>query len=412
MRLPPGRAAWSIFNVHLTGGKTPAPARLWSLDVLRGVCAGIVFLSHWHLWSDFPPQGLFARFLHALGAQLHDTLAYLTWPTGGHHPAVLGFFVLSGFCIHYPFERRALAGEPPPRWSDYFRRRFLRIIPVYWAACALGAIFVVAQQHWPAPSPLLTLHADGSLSDIVVRVTALAGVYPKEIFAGNYILTTVTVEMFMYALYPLIYGAAARGRWVGLGMVFVLSHALAIGLLRFFTPYWVFNSVFMLGLFWYAGALAAHLFLTHRPNVSWFWVLATWIVFLIAKAAPPFPGLNLLKQALWGLVCTVGLLAVIRLDQARPQLAQERPIRALIWVGSISYSLYALHTPAIMLANWALLHLGLTNYLLQLTATMAASVVVTLGVYYGVERYFYRPATSPRTSAHPANATTPVKVSA
>lgn len=368
-----------------------APARLWSLDVLRGVCAGIVFLSHWHLWSDFRPQGIFERFIHELGTNLHDTLAYLTWPTGGHHPAVLGFFVLSGFCIHYPFERRALAGEPTPKWSDYFSRRFFRIMPVYWAACALGAAFVLAQQSWPAPSELLTLHADGSLSDIMVRVTGIAGIYPKEIFAGNYILTTVTVEMFMYALYPLIHRAAIRGAWVSLGLIFLLSHGFSVGLLRFFTPYWVFNSVFMLGLFWYAGALAAHLFLTRRRSVSWLWVLLVWAVFLGVKALPSFSGLNLLKQALWGVVCMVGILAVLRLDQARPELARERPIRVMLWLGGISYSLYALHTPAIMLGSWALLHLGLTSYPLQLAVTMSASLTATLGVYYGVERYFYRP---------------------
>jgi peptidoglycan/LPS O-acetylase OafA/YrhL len=410
MRLPPPSPRWSISPVHSSGEKTPAPARLWSLDVLRGVCAGIVFLSHWHLWSDFPPQGLLARFLHEFGTQLHDTLTLLTWPTGGHHPAVLGFFVLSGFCIHYPFERRALAGESTPPWSHYFRRRFLRIIPVYWAACALGAIFVVAQQRWPAPNPLLTLHADGSWSDILVRLTGVAGIYPKEIFAGNYILTTVTVEIFMYALYPLIHRAAQRGGWVSLGMLFLLSHALAIALLRFFTPYWVFNSVFMLGLFWFAGALAAHVFLTHRPRVSWLWVLATWLVFLGAKAAPAFPGLNLIKQALWGLVCTVAILAIVRLDLTRPQLARERPIRALIWLGAISYSLYALHTPAIMLASWALLQLGLTNYLLQLAATLLASIAATLGVYYGVERYFYRPAGNPLPLTPTAAATAPANV--
>ena len=87
------------------GGPPLPPVRLWSLDVLRGICAGVVFLSHWHLWSDFAPATELEAIIHRIGDYLHDTLTLLTWPTGGHHPAVLGFFVLSGFCIHYPFER-------------------------------------------------------------------------------------------------------------------------------------------------------------------------------------------------------------------------------------------------------------------------------------------------------------------
>src|SRR3954453_520876 len=89
-----------VANVHPL---VSAPARLWSLDVLRGLCAGIVFLSHWHLWSNFAPHGSTERAIRTVSEKVHEAVTLFTWPTGGHHPAVLGFFVLSGFCIHYPF---------------------------------------------------------------------------------------------------------------------------------------------------------------------------------------------------------------------------------------------------------------------------------------------------------------------
>ncbi len=368
-----------------------APLRIWSLDVLRGVCAGVVFLSHWHLWSDFAPAGAFERLLRTTGGWLHDTVALLTWPTGGHHPAVIGFFVLSGFCIHYPFERRALAGGPPPDWSDYFRRRFLRIMPVYWAACLLGLAFVVLERSHPSGSLLLTLHGAGDAEDFLVRFIGLAGVWPREIFAGNYILTTVTVEILMYAAYPLFHRHAARGEWTRLGAAFLWLHLLSIGMLRWFTPYWVFNSIFMLGIFWHAGALAAHLFLTRRATVPGSWLIVAWLAFLALKATPHFTGLNLLKQAAWGVICALGILWVIAREPGHAALGESRGIRALRRLGDFSYSLYAVHTPAIMLATWALLHLGLRDYTIQLGATMAASLAATLGVHYGIEKRFYRP---------------------
>jgi peptidoglycan/LPS O-acetylase OafA/YrhL len=388
--------------VDNTATPTVAPARLWSLDVLRGLCAGIVFLSHWHLWSDFAPRPGFEAALRRAGDVVHDTLSLLTWPTGGHHPAVLGFFVLSGFCIHYPFERRALEGGTAPDWPDYFRRRFRRIMPVYWAACALGLGFVIAETLRPSGSPLLTLHAMSSAGDAIIRAVGLAGVVPREIFAGNYILTTVTVEIFMYAAYPLFYRYAGRGRWRELGLAFVALHLLSIGMLRYFTPYWVFNSVFMLGVFWHAGAYAAHLYLTGRGRVSGIWLLLAWMVFLVLKSVPHFTGLNLLKQAAWGLVCTLGILWAVDLERRRPYLGDLVFTRALRSIGTISYSLYAMHTPAIMLATWALLHLGIREYLIQLAATMAASVAATAAAHYGLERTFYRPRVDPAPMKAPA----------
>lgn len=378
-------------GVNTVEPPAPAPARLGLLDALRGVCAGIVFLSHWHLWSDFASRAGLEHALRTFGEVCHDTLSLLTWPTGGHHPAVLGFFVLSGFCIHYPFERRAMNGGFAPAWGDYAGRRFRRIMPVYWAACVLGLAFVAAQTLRPTDSPLLILHATASWQDVAVRFAGLAGIYPREIFAGNYILTTVTVEIFMYAAYPLFHRHAARGRWLGLGVFFLGLHLLAIGLLRFFTPYWVFNSIFMLGIFWYAGALAAHLYLTRRGHVSGNWVLAAWGVFLALKATPHFAGLNLLKQAAWGLVCTLGILWLIRLEERRPQLIRRPFLAALRRLGDYSYSLYAVHTPAIMLATWALLQAGVHDYGAQLAATLSASIVATFAAYRGIEQAFYRP---------------------
>jgi peptidoglycan/LPS O-acetylase OafA/YrhL len=380
-----------IGTVTESGQRPDAPARLWSLDVLRAVCAGVVCLSHWYLWSDFAPENTVERAVHTVGKFLHDSVTVLTWPTGGHHPAVIAFFVLSGFCIHYPCERRVLDGRPEIDWRSYYLRRFQRIMPVYWAACLLGFIFVSVEALRPSGSPLLGLHAISSFEDFMVRFFAIAGLYPREIFAGNYILTTVTVEILMYAAYPGFYRFAVRGQWSGLGLVFLLLHALAIALLGVFTPYWVYNSVFMLGIFWYGGALAAHLFLSGRGRVAGKWVFLTWLGFLGLKAMPYFVGLSLLKQAAWGLICVLGLLWFLGVETIRGNFSQSIIVRSFRPIAGVSYSLYAMHTPAIMLATWALVQMGIRNYMLQLSATLITSVVATLIVHFGVERIFYKP---------------------
>ncbi len=370
------------------------PERLWSLDVLRGVCASIVFLSHWHLWTHFAPRTGPERAVHGFGDWMHEVFSNLCWPQGGHHPAVIGFFVLSGFCIHYPFARRALlAPEAKPDWSGYFRRRFLRIMPVYWTACLLGFGFVAAQHLGPLADPLLVLHAGTKWEEVALRLTGLAGVFPRETFVGNHPLNTIAAEMVMYAAYPLIHRSIARSGWRSVGLGFVALHIGAVLMLRFATPYWVFNSVFMLGLFWYMGALAAHLVTRKKyPRLSGYWVLALWAVFLASKQLPHFYGLNLIKQATWAVVCTLGIFWAVNREQRASGTAADRlPWSALRTVGTLSYSLYAVHTPAIMFATWALLRSGHgESYFAQLAATFGLSIVVTLAVYFGVERTCYR----------------------
>jgi peptidoglycan/LPS O-acetylase OafA/YrhL len=368
------------------------PQHLWSLDVLRGACALVVFLSHWHLWSNFPPRGTVESFLQELGTQGHDLLRILTWPTGGHHPAVLCFFVLSGFCIHYPFERRQLAGEPAPIWSDYFRRRFRRIMPVYWAASLLGLAFVALEYWRPSGSPLLEFHAVAPVSDVIMRLAGVSGFYPWEIFAGNYLLSTVAVEMVMYAIYPWFFRGVARFGWWPLGVGFLALHLSTMALVPYITPYWLFNSPLMLGVFWYLGALAAHLFLTRQ----WFpparWLLFSWLIFLFTKWVPHFFGMNLIKQAAWALTCALGILWAIGAEMRWPEAGRSGIARAFRYVGRISYSLYAMHTPALFIATWLLLvGFGTNHYSVQLAATLVSSLLFTLLVHYGVENKFYRP---------------------
>lgn len=367
---------------------TAAPGRLWSLDAFRGLCALLVFLSHWHIWSNFAPQGGVERFLRYFGENAYDAFIVLIWPTGGHHPAVICFFVLSGFCIHYPFAVRARAGAAPD-WSAYYRRRVGRIFPVYWLATLGGLAFVATQTLHPAPSPLLQFHASYTPAGVAARLAGLEGLYPREIIAGNYILTTVASEIVMYAFYPLLYAFAARRGWAQLGALCAGLHLFSLGLLALgVTPFWVFNSFFMLGLFWYAGALAAHLFVAGRAHVRLRWLLAAWSAFLAAKALPHFTGMNLIKQALWGLVCTLAILVVLELEQRHARWRAWRSMRSLVYLGQISYSLYAVHTPAVMFASWCLLQWARPDYLAQLGATLLFSAAATLAVHYGVERRF------------------------
>jgi peptidoglycan/LPS O-acetylase OafA/YrhL len=374
----------------------PAPSRLWALDVLRGLCATVVFLSHWYVWSNFSPSGQAQVFVHSFLGNCYDTITLFTWPTGGNHPAVIAFFILSGFCIHGPVERRFREQNLLPDWKLYFKRRFFRIAPVYWVSSLLGLFFIALYRWHPTGDELLSLHASGTYRHMAVRLFGLAGVFPQEVIAGNYLLNTVSSEIIMYAVYPLLFLVALRkGGWFFLGILFVGLQVGSLSLLSTFSPYWVFNSVAMMGVFWYLGALCAHLFFVRNWRIPLAGVIGVWSLFLLLKAMPHFYGLNMAKQAAWGLSCALFIMWALDFELHHEQLGKSALIRFMRFLADISYSLYAVHTPVIMMVSWMLIAVfGCRDYFAQLTTTLLLSTAATLLLHYFVEKRFHT--TSPR----------------
>lgn len=385
-----------VFNVCLQHVPREPSAcrspRYWSLDIFRGVCALTVFFNHWPLWSNFVPVGAGQTVIHTALWDIYQVFIKLTWPTGGQHPALICFFVLSGFCVHLPFEWKIATRTRTIDWKDYFARRFRRIMPVYWVGVLLGLIFVAAEIWRPTGDLLLRLHSAATPGQVTARVGGWSGLWPQEIFAGNYILHTVGTEIVIYAAYPLFYLAAAAGRWLLLGTIVIGLQLLALMLLRWMDPYVLFPGVLMMGLFWYLGALAAHLRLKRAWQVPGWWVGALWALFLGLQQTPHFFGLNLIKQLVWGLVCMGGIVWLIGWEERNQSSRNLAATRLLRWTGEISYPLYAVHTPAILLVNWSLLSFSSTpSYAWQLSLNLVVPILVTLAVHYGIERRFYRP---------------------
>jgi peptidoglycan/LPS O-acetylase OafA/YrhL len=90
------------------------------------------------------------RAIAVLGVLTFHTFALsgaLSRPVLGDAAAVLGsqgpvlFFVISGFLLYRPYVAARAAGRPVPPAGRYLRRRALRILPAYWLALTVLAIF-------------------------------------------------------------------------------------------------------------------------------------------------------------------------------------------------------------------------------------------------------------------------------
>lgn len=279
---------------------TPAPtakAHVGGLDSVRLVCALVVVFGHIGfvpLFSDPHHRNLAVRLLAA---------AYGNAMCGP--AAVIVFFVVSGFCIHYPYRD----GAPIP-YVAYYARRYLRILVPMAMAIALGA-------------------------SVGVKLTLLS----------DSILWSLVAEEIYYLLYPLLRQLGSR---FGFPRLIAVAYGLSL-LVAASDPhagnYASYGAAlnWLLGLpVWLLGCDLAERVSRPQPVPSrraiWTWRCGLWGVAALASALRfhtpikyPFT-LNL-----FGMLAGAWLLREISYRSVRPAP------RLLERGGRWSYSIYLVH---------------------------------------------------------------------
>ncbi len=312
----------------------PAPAFVsneWAvLGALRFVLAVIVLLGH---TDDFSVPGGRPEWV-AIGNWLCPSAA------------VVAFLMVSGYSMAHSIQK--------PR--GFYRRRFWRIMPVYLAGLLLGLLVVVCcgtvdmpgGQRIEMPNNLWLLQNVFLLQCLVA--------YPVVIDGP---LWSLGVEVCYYALTPLI----ARMRpW----MFWPLT--LASGLWLKFVPEpmsWQLYGQTMAALAW--AWLAGFYWYRYRNRASQFILLIfAWLLMTIKYPA--------------GAAITVSVSWVVVTMAARSQLPQ-RWSAICLYLGELSYPLYAVHWPTII-GLYALFHVE--SPILWVVAPLCVSVIV----YHAVDRRF------------------------
>ena len=102
----------------------PGNPRFPLFDSLRGLAVLAVVVYHVFVFT---------------GALDRRVIGELVAVAGGLGPTL--FFAISGFLLYRPWVAAGAAGKPRPSTSRYLRRRALRILPAYWFALTVLAIF-------------------------------------------------------------------------------------------------------------------------------------------------------------------------------------------------------------------------------------------------------------------------------
>jgi peptidoglycan/LPS O-acetylase OafA/YrhL len=287
-------------------------------------------------------------------------MAWLSIPTPFMGYAVVLFFLISGFCIHYP----NTSGNTTLCWKTYLVRRFWRIYPAYFAALLLTA---------GVSYLCLSLWGDKTWDvSKIFRVATLTQNYPPENgqFLSNPSLWTIPLEIEFYLLYPLAFLFFASNRSFILFLI-----ALGISLISIFLNYqgyvWLSFTALFLWPSWLIGAWIAQLFHDQKlSKVKLGYLLSlTGLTLGVALMSRYYNWASAIQYAIWTAFYSLFLIFSLSFPKLLNRMIGFHLIKLISWIGKISFSLYLVHFPLFKLFGY--LHLEIfvekpANFLLSL----------------------------------------------
>ncbi|MDR6413287.1 acyltransferase family protein [Pseudarthrobacter sulfonivorans] len=343
-----------------------------SLNAMRTVAAFLVVISH--LRTLF-----FVDFGISESTSVPVQIFYLISSMG--HPAVIVFFVLSGYWVGGSVLRQV--GNGTFSWSAYcisrMTRLWLVLIPVIaltqlldrigaWASPTSSIYSGSAAYHSviPAAGPLPTLGTLETLGNLFF----LQSIYTATL-GTNSPLWSLAYEFWYYAIFPALIITFSRYFSVKKRVYCLL---FTIGGCALAGP-----SVLAMFPAWIVGAIVAW----RRDQIA-SWLNATQPLLLaclrfssVAAVGVVASAVILLGDGSTGLLLFVVLPSAIMLGLHTTDVAQGRQaIRPLSWAAEWSYTLYAIHVPIIALLASLLVPVPTARWQVSPTSILAALAIV------------------------------------
>ena len=326
---------------------TPPPGnpRFPLLDSMRAIAAFAIVFTHTASVTNFNSDNYFGQFT----ARLNIGVAL--------------FFLLSGFLLYRPFVASRYEGRPRVRIRDYTRRRALRILPAYWVALTLLALWPGLIAFWDGP---------WWRSYLFTQIYYREGIISQGIFPA----WTLCIEVSFYLALPLL--AVAIGRFAGrrvrveLALLGVLAAACLA--LRFVLEGagggYIAQNTILCYLDWFCVGMALAVVsvaawgrerdsrvlrtIVDRPWVPWalaaagFWVVSTQLglsrTFFGLYSERAYHGEHLLFVT----VSALFMLPAIFGDWHATPIRRMLAWRWLAWLGLISYGVFLYHGPFVL----------------------------------------------------------------
>ncbi len=340
-----------------------APLLLWQLDAVRGAAA--CYIACAHLFRD----------------QLGGRVPVLGWLLGFGQEAVIAFFLLSGFVIHW-----SVAHKPGLRFGAYLRARAVRIYPLFVLTLVVAALVARGQAppdprtSWPTFLGNLLMLQDAGFVKPGVWV---------ETYAGTLALWSLSYEWWFYMMYfPLSTrlrpGAQAR---------VVAAISLSQAVIYLVWPNQASRFLFYFCI-WWAGVEFARAKLARRAPDRRMLAVPVGAIALVALLL----GVGVWRQHTAGIPLALGTHPVLELRHfvaalviigvallwRRASWVGFRPLfGGFVWIAPWSYALYLLHEPLGVHARWLD---AVSNPLLR----AGFGALLVFGMAWLAERWFQR----------------------
>ncbi|HEY8226656.1 MAG TPA: acyltransferase [Pyrinomonadaceae bacterium] len=333
----------------MASNKSLEPARLRSIDALRGIAAmGVVLYHAVEQGGRILPDNLLRYPVKLI--QLVSSFGYI---------GVFLFFVISGFCIHLQWARAQATGQQTiVPFGAFWKRRIHRLYPPYIIALALYLLLTA----WTSSINISHFF----IYDVVMHFLMLHNLDPHTCYSINGVFWTLAIEEQLYLAYFLLLFIRRRWGWTTTLGVCLLAR---LGWMIFSHVVWRKTGVGIpvpeaAASHWFTWALGAigveAMFGVIRlPN----WLKNLWLAALLVVGAsaishflPWIPKDTALHNVSWFLIHPmwgVGFLIVVnRAVIAEKSWIRNMKLPSLVTLfgtlGVFSYSIYLTHELVIM----------------------------------------------------------------
>lgn len=315
------------------------------------------------------------------------------------------FFILSGFLLARPFFLATARGDRSPSTRHYLWKRALRVLPLYWLMVAVALLFDPANQ--------------GLGWEVWVRHFTLTQLYFPTLLPQSLTqMWSLATEVAFYLVLPWLCWLLTRTRrHDGLHLPTLWWRASVIAALGVAWQMWFAHIPGSEGhyLQWLPGylpwflagmvfaAVSASLSVRPRDHVlerlghdlTGCWMLAT---ALFAIACTPVAGPRIIamplaweagtKTVLYTLAGAFFLLPLVFGPELQGRVRQAMAGRIPVWLGEISYGVFAIH---LFVMGWLFRTLDIVPFTGRFFTILISDFVLTAALATLSYRYFERP---------------------
>lgn len=366
-----------------------AKARLSWIDIAKGI--SILWIVAFHFFIAYAgeryPWPLKFAALPSFVSQLGPTSFWETFARSleGLVAAVLQrgsqpvgvFVVLSGFGLTYSL---ALVRKPETGWPNWYRRRVLRLFPMYW----LAHVVCLVSPFLALKDPVDWRFAMSFIGNRVVPAdTMFYYLVPAWWFFG------LLVEL--YLVFPALFVLMRKlnpVRFLAVCAAFTIASRYILQDVLHAHGNWSQGAFFGARLWEFASGMVLAHYYRHHPaeTEKRFFSHGTLLGGICVYVLGSYSYQPVFTYTLTDAFTAVGLF-VITAHLANRIALVPRLQSALAAVGAYSYGLYLLHQPYVMACGVVFRPFGMATYLILSSAVMAVVSLVSMLVEKWVNRF-------------------------